>query len=193
MSTMASRSTTASLRPARTTAFHQNTHRCVGKIATPWIHATEVFPHASARLAAKDFLSRATSALQKKSSAWRPTYRLLMRCSAATMPVPTIPIRCPSVPLERMHRLARQRLAAPAGAVASAAKRSHRIPRPQLGSGIITRTRPFSNCWSTRCPCAESSKSPTSAPCRQWSESASKCWKTQFWSCHVFTADFNGV
>ena len=92
---MASRSTTASLRSARTTAFRQNKHRYVGKIATAWNHATEVLPHASARTAAKDFLSRATSVLQKNERMGRPTYRLLMRCSAATMPVPTIPDQGP--------------------------------------------------------------------------------------------------
>ena len=161
---VASKSTTASLRSARTTAFHHNKHRCVGEIATPWIHATKVFLPASARPAAKDSLSRATSVSQKKASAWRLTCRLLMWCSAVTMPVPTIPVRCPSVPPGRMPRSVRPRLAAPAGAVASAVRRSHRTPRPPPGSGNITITRLFSNCWSKRCPCAESSKSPTSTP-----------------------------
>jgi len=56
----------------------------------------------------------------------------------------------------RMPRSARLRLATPAGAAASAVRRSPRTPRPPLGSGNITRTRPFSNCWSTRCPSAAS-------------------------------------
>ena len=76
----------------------------------------------------------------------------------------TIPIRCLSVPLGRMPRSARLRLATPAGAVRSAVRRSHRTPRQQHGSENITRTRAFSNCWSTRCPCGASSKSRTSTP-----------------------------
>jgi len=36
------------------------------KLLHPWIHATEVFPHASARSVAKDFLSRATSGIAEE-------------------------------------------------------------------------------------------------------------------------------
>jgi hypothetical protein len=44
-----------------------------------------------------------------------------------------------------MPRSARPRSAIPAGAVASAEKRSHRTLSPQHGSGNITKTKPFLN------------------------------------------------
>jgi len=144
-------------------ASRQNKNRFLAAIATRW-KAREAFPPACARPAAWNSLSRATSASWKKSSGWRPTCRLRPLCAAQTRiaPIPLVGSR--PAPRGRTHLSARLQLEIRVGAVTFAAKRSRRTSRLSPGRGSLTRIRRSSNCWSTRCPSAASSKSRTSIP-----------------------------
>jgi len=150
-----SRSTTANLQAAPTTALRQNKYRFRAAIAI-LSKVREASPPACARLAAWHSLSRATSAFWKRSSGWQPTCHLLSLCVVQTRVASIMLIGFLSALLGRTHLLARLRLAILAGAATSAARRSRRTTRLSPGKESLTKIRQSSNCWSTRCRSAVS-------------------------------------